>query len=221
MSKYITQENLLSTFPEVLSKDTKILALAVSTADELIRLYNNNDKLAMFTRIDELPEDLLDILAYDFKIDWWDENYTLEEKRATFKSCWHVHRTLGTPSAVETAVSAIYENVQILEWWQYSGNPYRFKLLIDTGGVLVDYDKLQRIVERVKFYKNLRSILESVDFEIDKYTKMFVGTALQSGTNTSMEISGVDPDDYNWFTDENGDYLMDENGLILFDKEEE
>ena len=219
MSKYITQENLLSTFPEVLAADTKQMALAVATADELIKSYNNNDLLALYTRIDELPEDLLDILAYDFKVDWWDENYSLEEKRATFKSCWHVHRTLGTPSAVSTAVSAIYENVKILEWWQYSGNPYRFKLLIDTGGVFVDYEKLQRIIERVKFYKNLRSILESVDFTIEKSTKIYVGTALQSGTNQVMKISGIDPDDYDWFTDENGDYLMDENGLVLFDNE--
>lgn len=219
MSKYITQENLLSVFPEVLANDTKLMALAVSTAEELIKSYNNNDLLSLYTRIDELPEDLLDILAYDFKIDWWDENYSLEEKRATFKSHWHVHRTLGTPSAVSTAVSAIYENVKILEWWEYSGNPHRFKLLIDTGGVFVDYEKLERIIERVKFYKNLRSILESVDFTIDKSTKVYVGTALQSGTNLTMKISGVDPDDYSWLTDENGDYLMDENGLVLFDEE--
>ena len=219
MSKYITQENLLSVFPEVLANDTKLMALAVSAAEELIKSYNNNDLLSLYTRIDELPEDLLDILAYDFKIDWWDENYSLEEKRATFKSHWHVHRTLGTPSAVSTAVSAIYENVKILEWWEYSGNPHRFKLLIDTGGVFVDYEKLERIIERVKFYKNLRSILESVDFTIDKSTKVYVGTALQSGTNLTMKISGVAPDDYSWLTDENGDYLMDENGLVLFDEE--
>ena len=215
MSKYITQENLLSTFPEVLSQDTKILALAVSTADELIRLYNNNNKIAMFTRIDELSEDLLDILAYDFKIDWWDENYTLEEKRATFKSCWHVHRTLGTPSAVETAVSAIYENVQILEWWEYDGSPHRFKLLIDTGGVFVDYEKLQRIIERVKFYQNLRSILEKIQVSITKSTQLYVGTAVHCG---GRGVFGVDDDiTETILTDDNDVLLVDEDGNLLIE----
>lgn len=38
------------------------------------------DSLRIYTRIDELPEWLLDILARDFAVDWYDRSYTLEEK---------------------------------------------------------------------------------------------------------------------------------------------
>ena len=37
--------------------------------------------LRIYTRIDELPEWLLDILARDFAVDWYDRSYTLEEKK--------------------------------------------------------------------------------------------------------------------------------------------
>ena len=39
------------------------------------------DSLRIYTRIDELPEWLLDILARDFAVDWYDRSYTLEEKK--------------------------------------------------------------------------------------------------------------------------------------------
>ena len=81
----------------------------------------------------ELEADqLLDILANDFKVDWWDANYTLEEKRRTLKDSWNVHRRLGTKAAVVLAISAIYPDTQVSEWWEYGGKPYHFKLLIDA-----------------------------------------------------------------------------------------
>ena len=95
MSKLVAADNLLTTFPSALAEDEKQVALAAVTAQELVELYEDNDILALYARIDDLDEPLLDILAYDFKVDWWDENFTLTEKRETFKQIWNVKRTLG------------------------------------------------------------------------------------------------------------------------------
>ena len=95
----ITAENLLKTFPQVLKENKSMLALATVIAEELAQRPSEIDRLMIYTRIDTLPEELLDILAYDFKVDWWDYDYTLEEKRRTLKDSWNVHRTLGTKGA--------------------------------------------------------------------------------------------------------------------------
>jgi len=71
-------------------------------------------------------------------VDWWDYNYTLEEKRKTLKDSWNVHRTLGTKGAVEKAISAIYPGTEVREWFEYAGQPYHFKLLIDATYQNVD-----------------------------------------------------------------------------------
>ena len=139
MSKLVAADTLLITFPSALAEDEKQLALATVTAQELVELYEDNDILALYARIDELDEPLLDILAYDFKVDWWDENFTLTEKRETFKQIWNVKRTLGTPLSSYLAFSAIFQNAKIQEWWQYGGNPHYFKIHIELGGVLTDY----------------------------------------------------------------------------------
>lgn len=217
MSKLVTADNLLTTFPASLSADEKQLALARVTALELVELYEDNDILALYARIDDLDEPLLDILAYDFKVDWWDENYSLTEKRETFKQCWNVKRTLGTPLSSYLAFSAIFQNATIQEWWQYGGNPHYFKIHIELGGVLTDYDKLQRVVNGIRFYKNKRSLLETIEIDIEKSTDVFVGFAMQGGTKTEMIVGGINPDDYTFLADENDALLLDEKGRLLLD----
>lgn len=160
----LTAENLLRTLPEVLRNDKNMSALAAAIADVLAARPDEIQQLMIYSRIDELPEDLLDILAEDFKVDWWDGDYTLEEKRQTLKDSWRVHRMLGTKAAVETAISAIYPETQVSEWFEYGGEPYHFRLLIDSTYEGVDPAKHQRVLDRVEYYKNLRSVLDEVEY---------------------------------------------------------
>lgn len=160
----ITSENLLRTLPEVLAKDEEMLALATAIAGELALRPDQIKSLMIYSRIDELPEELLDILAHDFKVDWWDYNYTLDEKRRTLKDSWNVHRSLGTKGAVEKAISAIYPDTKVEEWFEYSGDPYHFKLLIDATYENVDPVKHQRVLDRIEYYKNLRSQLDGIEY---------------------------------------------------------
>ena len=160
----LTAENLLRTLPEVFRNDKKMVALASSIADVLAARPEEIRQLMIYSRIDDLSEELLDILAYDFKVDWWDGDYTLEEKRKTLKDSWRVHRMLGTKAAVETAISAIYPETQVREWFEYGGEPYHFRLLIDSTFEGIDPNKHQRVLDRVEYYKNLRSVLDEIEY---------------------------------------------------------
>lgn len=160
----LTPENLFRTLPSPLAEDENMRALAESIANVLAARVQEIRQVLIYCRIDELPKDLLDILAYDFKVDWWDGDYTLEQKRQTLKDSWKVHRMLGTKAAVETAISAIYPNTLVREWFEYDGQPYHFKLLIDVTYQNVDPVKHQIVLDRVKFYKNLRSVLDDVEY---------------------------------------------------------
>lgn len=160
----LTAENLLRALPEVLQDDEGMKAMAASIAEVLATRPSEIQQLMIYPRIDELPEELLDILAYDFKVDWWSGDYTLEEKRRTLKDSWRVHRMLGTKSAVETAISAIYPDTQVSEWFEYGGQPYHFKLLIDATFENIDHIRHQLVLDRVDYYKNLRSVLDEVEY---------------------------------------------------------
>lgn len=161
----LTAENLLTAFPIALQGDPSAAALAEVTARLLARRPEEIDRLRIYPAIDRLDEKLLDILAYDFKVDWWDADYTLEEKRRIFKNSWYVHKHLGTRAAVETAIRDIYPNTDVQEWFEYEGGkPYHFKLSIDLTDTLGDETRPWRVLERVNFYKSLRSHLDEIVF---------------------------------------------------------
>ena len=163
----LIRETLVATLPAALQKDPSAVALAEAMADLLARRPDEIEQLRIYPVIDRLDEQLLDILAYDFKVDWWDADYSLEEKRRTLKDSWRVHKVLGTKAAVETALRAIYPKAQVQEWFEYGGEPYRFKLDIDLTGELSDAARPWRVLERVNYYKSLRSHLDSIEFTID------------------------------------------------------
>lgn len=162
MNNGLTAENLLLALPEALRQDEQMQALAAGIAEVLAARPAEIDRLLIYPRIDELPEALLDRLAYDFKVDWWDAEYSLAAKRQTLKDNWQVHRRLGTKAAVEQAIAAIYPETQVLEWFEYGGEPYHFKLEINLTGSSFDRERQQRVLDRVEYYKNLRSHLDGV-----------------------------------------------------------
>ena len=106
-------------------------------------------------------------IAYDFKVDWWDPDYSLEEKRRTLSDSWRVHKMLGTRAAVEMAIRAVYPNTEVLEWFEYEGGrPYHFKLYIDLSNETGSEVRPWRVLEKVNFYKSLRSHLDRLEFTI-------------------------------------------------------
>lgn len=164
MNKGITKEAMLFTLPPALKEDTSTEALAAATAEALADRLAEIDRLRIISNIDNLEEALLAILARDFKVDWWDPSYSLEEKRRTVKDSWRVHKTLGTKAAVETAIRAIYPLTTVEEWFEYGGEPYHFRLNIDITSDSGDRARQRRVLERLNFYKSLRSHNDGVRY---------------------------------------------------------
>lgn len=155
----LTAENLLRALPEVLRNDESMEALATSIAQTLAKRPEEIQRLLIYPRIDELPEELLDILAYDFKVDWYDYNYSVESKRAIIKGCFFVHRKMGTRKSVENALSAIYPGTIVEEWFEYGGSPYYFRVILDVTSPREAIDN-GKILRALNLYKPLRSHLE-------------------------------------------------------------
>ena len=160
----ITPENLLRNLPTVLQADDDMRAVATAVADILAARPDEIGRLKIYAQIDAMSEELLDILAVDFKVDWYDFDFTLEEKRQTIKDSWFVHRRLGTKGAVERALSAIYDGSKVLEWFTYNGDPYHFKLIIPVDETTLDPKKHGTVLSLIDFYKNLRSVLDDIEY---------------------------------------------------------
>ena len=184
----LTKENLVATLPVALQKDPSAIALAEAMAELLARRPEEIDRLRIYPDIDRLDERMLDILAYDFKVDWWDPNYTLEEKRRTLKDSWRVHKMLGTKAAVETAIRAIYPRTTVQEWFEYGGEPYHFRLNINVSNETIASEKQRRVLERVNFYKSLRSHNDGVTYFMQAAEARAVSCAASLGSRMCVGV---------------------------------
>ena len=172
----ITVENLLRLLPEVLKSDKSMAALATSTAEALVRRTGEIQCVSVYPHIDELPEELLDILAYDFKVDWYDYNYSLASKRDLIKRCFFVHRRMGTKRSVEEALSAIYPGTFVEEWFEYGGDPYYFRVILDVTAPREPIDN-EKMLRALDLYKPLRAHLEDDAIIYRSRVDLIVGTA--------------------------------------------
>lgn len=161
--------------PPPLKNDAEMYALGRVIAEQLHLTAQQIRLNIIYARIDELDEQTLDILAYDLHVDWYDYSYPIEVKRQTIKDSVKVHRRMGTKYAVETAIGAVLPGTKIKEWFEYGGKPYFFRIAARVPEAGITGDQQRRILERVFFYKNLRSHLESIDFETESTGYVRVG----------------------------------------------
>ncbi len=178
MNRLVSEkEALLTAFPYSLSREERLKKLADVIAGKLIKVVGETACVSVFPNVDELPEEVLDILAVDLKIQWYEIDAPISSKRQTVKECIRIHKYKGTKYAVETALRGIYEDVRVLEWNEYGGEPYHFKVVIyDSSN---DREKRDRVLQKVDYYKNARSVLEETIFEVGVSTDVPIKTAIR------------------------------------------
>ena len=174
MSSGITKGNLLHTAPAVLVNDKSMNPMVDTLADALAKLSASCRMATIYPRIDELPEDLLDILAKDFKVDWYDFNYPVSTKRKVLKDSFFVHRHLGTRAAVEKAISDVWPDSKLEEWFEYGGEPYYFRV-VNITAAHVDEDVIRKVLRAIYATKNERSWLEGLNFLREADSTVYVG----------------------------------------------
>ena len=160
----IKDADFMTKFPPALKKDESMLALGQLIADELHITAHEIKKNIIYTNIEELSETLLDVLAYDLHVDWYDYDYPIEIKRNIVKSSLKVHKKMGTKYAVENALKALYPESGVEEWFEYGGRPYTFRIKIKVGSWGIPENTAVKMIRDICFYKNLRSHCEYIYF---------------------------------------------------------
>lgn len=146
--------------PYSLSQDPVLVAMFEALVIQLKEAYDEADLLYDLVNIDKLPEPLLDVIAYEKHVDFYDNQLTIEQKRELIKSSISWHRKKGTRWAVERVVSIVYPNANVYEWFEYDGHKYRFKIEVDEP--FIASKDMKRLRELVEATKNKRSWLEYI-----------------------------------------------------------
>ncbi|MFC4403329.1 phage tail protein I [Gracilibacillus xinjiangensis] len=161
MNRLIDNTSVLDILPENLRYDSDINAASKAIDSTFFETTQYVDFVVILPKIDKLPEEFIDHLAWQMHVDFYEMDLPLKQKRELVKSSvlWHMKK--GTPAAVEEVASVIFTDARVLEWFQYGGNPYFFKVELNHHTIL--NDDLSRLRKMIDATKNKRSKLESVD----------------------------------------------------------
>ena len=163
MIKDIESISLLDILPNSILTDPQIASAAKALDAELQSVTRAVVETLHLSRLDVLPETVVDLLAWQWHVDYYEPiGMDLDTKRRLVRESIAWHRMKGTPAAIEAVASAAFDKTTVKEWYEYGGKPYYFKIV--TEDVTTDKDTLNRLRRAVDSVKNVRSWLEEVEF---------------------------------------------------------
>lgn len=122
-----------------------------SGCDKIIRdAYARIKLFSRWNKIDQLSSSDLDELAWELNILWYNSTASLYTKRKLIKTSDLVFARSGTRWAVETVVTAYFGDAKLLEWFEYGGDPNRFKIELSFKPDIYQKKTALQILEMVK-----------------------------------------------------------------------
>lgn len=159
MVKKFKRLSLLEILPESIRGDPQLQAAAQAFDKELQAVTHDIRENLLISRIDELPESVLDLLAWQWHVDFYQPlDMSIAAKRRLIRESIAWHKIKGTPAAVEKVLSAAFANAHVEEWYEYGGEPGYFRVTIED--VTTDPEKQANIRAAIYSAKNERSWLD-------------------------------------------------------------
>ena len=160
----ITDKHIQNTLPNSISRDEKVQNISAVVEKLLHEINKETGYVLLLPRLDELSEQLIDELAWQFHVDFYDNNAAIEVKRDLVRNAIKWHRRKGTPYAVEAICQAAFKYCDLKEWFDYEGEPYHFRIE-NIGSNMPDKTFIDVLMDAIYKTKNVRSWCDGLEFQ--------------------------------------------------------
>ncbi len=156
---------LTDMFPEQ-STETVCLSYAVYMAMQDIKKYT--ERLFLSGNIENLPEEILDYLAIEKNLPYYDSDFPIEKKRELLSNGYKWNMMAGTVGGIESLIQILFGTGKIQEWFDFSDGeriPGQFDININSENVTEEsYEKFSRILRNAKnVSRHLRQVRVNYD----------------------------------------------------------
>jgi phage tail P2-like protein len=121
---------LLKILPSSISDDANVQAIAKTLDPELQSVSRDIREALIISRIDELPESVIDLLAWQWHVDFYEPDFPLDVKRTLVKISIPWHRKKGTLWAVKKVLEDLGFVPTVTEWFDLpaGAKPHTFSV---------------------------------------------------------------------------------------------
>jgi phage tail P2-like protein len=121
--------------PDIAAQDPSFKVSAEVFAQAYQSFLAELPQLLIKPAIAILPNELIDELAVEFRAVGYDQSFPLDQKRAMVQRACADNRIRGTPFSVQQLCNQVFGECVVQEWWEYGGQPYRFRILTTDPAV--------------------------------------------------------------------------------------
>lgn len=175
--------------PQILAKEPWAQAMAYAVSNQLVRLLAYADGIMVLASIDKMPDTVLDALASELRLPYYDPTYSTTVKRELIRGGLQYWATVGTPESLTKILINIFGDAEIEEWFEYGGEPGYFRIL--TTNPNVSGETLEQFRKTAQDVKRLSAWVEEVLVELGLPNMVFTqGFALYDHTDITLIQEG-------------------------------
>ena len=156
MAKQYDDILLNDILPDSIADNIEIKNAANILDPELLSVSLCIREALLLSRIEELPEYVIDLLAWQYHVDMYEPlNLPIDTKRSLVRNAILLHRHKGTPwSITQSLVNMGFDYTKINEWWNLGTDPHTFSVELEMREGMIR--QAERYIEE---YKPVRSHL--------------------------------------------------------------
>lgn len=194
---------IIDLLPEPFKSDPDVIAISYAIKQAAGAMLENAKKLLLYSDIDHMPEYILDYMATETNLAYYDESFDISTKRKLVKDAYISRMMAGTRAATEDIIKTIFGGGEIVEWYEEQENPGEPGTFdVKTEARMTDklYEQLAQAISRTKncsSHMRYVSIMRKLHSEL----KEAAGTT-EHVTQTLSNDVRVDAEDNAIFRDE-------------------
>lgn len=130
-----------------------VIAISYAIQQEKQRLLMLADATRTNAMVDQLPEEVLDILAVEMRAPYYTQDMDITQKRAIIKNTSAWYYKAGTKAAVEELIATVFGQGEIVEWFEFDEPPYTpgtFDIITDVRMTEDIVSQFLQIIGRAK-----------------------------------------------------------------------
>ena len=187
MIKYREGE-FLDFLPSFLTENEDYAAISYAFKMAIGVLSNAQDLTWLYSSIDTMPDDILDLMALELKAPYYSEDLGIDVRRILVKKAMLWRFKAGTKASVEEMVTTVFGEGKVKEWFEYEPERTPGTFGIETDAILTPqiFSDLARTIEYVK---NETSHLDEISVKRQTEGKVRAGTHTRSAYTHEVPIN--------------------------------
>jgi len=168
----------LSVLPVYFKEDPDAIAFSYAIKQGMTKLLTFSAMSELYANIDNLPNEILDLVAIELKSQYYNDAMDITIKRKIIKSSLAWYAKGGTISAVNEMIQTVFGDGQVIEWPDFNGEPGTF--YIETSAEITP--------EAIKLFSE---IIDKVKNKSSKFISLQVQRDLTQDTRLASHVRRV------------------------------